>query len=203
MNQSLKLLRRSRSESCGELTNVDYLVEHPEIGTVRYIGNNRAKRIIISVKPEFVRVVIPKRQSFKNAQKFVESRLEWIKKNKNKMKLQTQKKQELPEIDRKVARKILCRRIGELAQLHNFVYNRVSIRKQKTRWGSCSSKNNINLNMNLLHLPPELMDYVLLHELVHTRVKNHGKEFWNELDTVVPNSRQVDRKLKDYQYCLI
>ena len=182
---------------------MNYLVEHPEIGTIKYIGNNRAKRIIISVKPEFVRVVIPKRQSFKNAQKFVESRLEWIKKNKNKMKLQTQKKQELPEIDRKVARKVLCRRIGELAQLHNFVYNRISIRKQKTRWGSCSSKNNINLNMNLLHLPPELMDYVLLHELVHTRVKNHGKEFWNELDTVVPNSRQVDRKLKDYQYCLI
>jgi len=182
---------------------VDYLVEHPEIGTVKYVGNNRAKRIIISVKPEFVRVVIPKRQSFKNAQKFVESRLEWIRKNKNKMKLQTQKKEKLPEIDRKVARKVLCRRIGELAQLHNFVYNRISIRKQKTRWGSCSSKNNINLNMNLLHLPPELMDYVLLHELVHTRVKNHGKEFWDELDTVVPNSRQVDRKLKDYQYCLI
>ena len=182
---------------------MDYLVEHPEIGTVKYVGNNRAKRIIISVKPEFVRVVIPKRQSFKNAQKFVESRLEWIRKNKNKMKLQTQKKEKLPEIDRKVARKVLCRRIGELAQLHNFVYNRISIRKQKTRWGSCSSKNNINLNMNLLHLPPELMDYVLLHELVHTRVKNHGKEFWDELDTVVPNSRQVDRKLKDYQYCLI
>ena len=182
---------------------MEYLVEHPEVGTIKYIGNNRAKRIIISVKPEFVRVVIPKRQSFKNAKKFVESRLEWIKKNKNKMKLQTQKKKELPEIDRKVARKVLCRRIGELAQLHNFVYNRVSIRKQKTRWGSCSSKNNINLNMNLLHLPPELMDYVLLHELVHTRVKNHGKDFWNELDTVVPNSRQIDRKLKDYQYCLI
>ena len=182
---------------------MDYLVEHPEVGTIKYIGNNRAKRIIISVKPEFVRVVIPKRQSFKGAQKFVESRLEWIKKNKATLQLQTQKKRELPEIDRGVARKVLCRRIGELAQLHNFVYNRISIRKQKTRWGSCSSKDNINLKMNLLHLPSELMDYVLLHELVHTRVKNHGKDFWNELDTVVPNSRHVDRRLKDYQYCLI
>ena len=182
---------------------MDYLVEHPEVGTIKYIGNNKAKRIIISVKPEFVRVVIPKRQSFKSAQKFVESRLEWIKKNKTKIKLQTQKKDELPEIDRKVARKVLCRRIGELAQLHNFVYNRISIRKQKTRWGSCSSKNNINLNMNLLHLPSELMDYVLLHELVHTRVKNHSNDFWDELDTVVPNARIIDRKLKDYQYCLI
>lgn len=182
---------------------MDYLVEHPEVGTIKYLGNNKAKRIIISVKPEFVRVVIPKRQSFKSAQKFVESRLEWIKKNKTKIKLQTQKKDELPEIDRKVARKVLCRRIGELAQLHNFVYNRISIRKQKTRWGSCSSKDNINLNMNLLHLPPELMDYVLLHELVHTKVKNHSKDFWDELDTVVPNARIIDRKLKDYQYCLI
>ena len=182
---------------------MDYLVEHPEVGTIKYIGNNKAKRIIISVKPEFVRVVIPKRQSFKSAQRFVESRLEWIKKNKTKIKLQAQKKQELPEIDKTIARKVLCRRIGELAQLHNFVYNRISIRKQKTRWGSCSSKNNINLNMNLLHLPSELMDYVLLHELVHTRVKNHSNDFWDELDTVVPNARIIDRKLKDYQYCLI
>ena len=182
---------------------MDYLVEHPEVGTIKYIGNNRAKRIIISVKPEFVRVVIPKRQSFKSAQRFVESRLEWIKKNKTKIRLQTQKKRELPEIDKKIARKVLCRRIGELAQLHNFVYNRVSIRKQKTRWGSCSSKDNINLNMNLLHLPSELMDYVLLHELVHTKVKNHSNDFWNELETVVPNARIIDRKLKDYQFCLI
>jgi len=181
---------------------VDYLVEHPEVGTIKYIGNNRAKRIIVSIKPEHVRVVIPKRQSFKNAQKFVESRLDWIKTNRQSMDLQLEKKNKLPEIDRKVARKILCRRIGELAQLHNFVYNRVSIRKQKTRWGSCSSKNNINLNANLLHLPSELMDYVLLHELVHTRVKDHSKDFWNELNTIVPNARQVDRRLKDYQYCL-
>ena len=181
---------------------MNYLVEHPEVGTIKYIGNNRAKRIIVSIKPEHVRVVIPKRQSFKNAQKFVESRLDWIKTNRQSMDLQLEKKNKLPEIDRKVARKILCRRIGELAQLHNFVYNRVSIRKQKTRWGSCSSKNNINLNMNLLHLPSKLMDYVLLHELVHTRVKDHSKDFWDELNTVVPNARQIDKKLKDYQYCL-
>tara|TARA_B100000959_G_scaffold61167_1_gene64281 strand:- start:2310 stop:2858 length:549 start_codon:yes stop_codon:yes gene_type:complete len=182
---------------------VDYLVEHPEVGTIKYIKNNRAKRIIISIKPDYVRVVIPKRQTFKNAQKFVESRLDWIKKNRQTMDFQFEKRKSLPEIDRKVARKILCRRIGELAQLHNFVYNRVTIRKQKTRWGSCSSKNNINLNANLLHLPFELIDYVLLHELVHTRIKNHSKDFWNELDSVVPNARKVDQRLKEYQYCLL
>jgi len=182
---------------------VDYLIEHPEVGTIKYIENNKAKRIIISIKPDYVRVVIPKRQTFKNAQKFVESRLDWIKTNKQTMDSQFEKRKNLPEIDRKVARKILCRRIGELAQLHNFVYNRVTIRKQKTRWGSCSTKNNINLNANLLHLPSELIDYVLLHELVHTRVKNHSKDFWDELETVVPNARKVDQRLKEYQYCLL
>ena len=182
---------------------MDYLVEHPEVGIIKYFKNNRAKRIIISLKPDYVRVVIPKRQSFKNARQFVESRLGWIKTNREKMESQVEKSKLLPEIDREVARKVLCRRIGELAQLHNFVYNRISIRKQKSRWGSCSSKDNINLNANLLHLPSELMDYVLLHELVHTRVKNHSKDFWDELETVVPNARQIDRKLKDYQYCLL
>ena len=56
--------------------------------------------------------------------------------------------------------------------------------------------------MKLLHLPEQLIDYILLHELTHTRVKNHSKDFWNELETVVPNARIMDNKLKEYQYCL-
>ena len=182
---------------------MDYLIEHPEVGIIKYFKNNRAKRIIISLKPGYVRVVIPRMQSLKNAKQFVESKLDWIKKNKRHMDSQVEKKNKLPEIDRKVARKVLCKRIAELAQAHSFNYNRISIRKQKTRWGSCSTKDNINLNANLLHLPSELIDYVLLHELVHTRVKNHGPDFWNELDTVVPNAKQVDQRLKNYQYCLL
>lgn len=182
---------------------MDYLIEHPEVGIIKYFKNNRAKRIIISLKSDYVRVVIPRRQTLKNAQQFVESKLDWIKKNKKHMDFQVEKKKKLPVIDRKVARKFLCKRIAELAQTHNFNYNRISIRQQKTRWGSCSTKNNINLNANLLHLPSELIDYVLLHELVHTRVKNHGPDFWNELDTVVPNAKQIDQRLKNYQYCLL
>jgi len=58
------------------------------------------------------------------------------------------------------------------------------------------------LNMNLLHPPKDLIDYVLVHELVHTKVKNHGNEFWDELDKIVPKSKEKDRKLKDYNYCL-
>ena len=181
---------------------MDYEIEHEEVGIVRYIKNNRAKRIIISIKPHFVRVTIPRRQTLKNAQKFVEQKIDWIKKHSKNIKLLSEKSKELPKIDREYARQKLGKRLSELAQEHNFQYNRISIRSQRTRWGSCSSKDNISLNMKLLHLPDQLIDYILLHELVHTRVKNHSQDFWNELETVVPNARLVDKQLRNYQYCL-
>jgi len=181
---------------------VNYEIEQENVGIVRYIKNNRAKRIIISVKPEFVRVTVPRRQTLKSAQQFVNQKIDWIKKHSENIKILNKKSKKLPIIEKKHARKILEKRLAELAQLHNFQYNRVSIRNQRTRWGSCSSKDNISLNMKLLHLPNQLIDYILLHELVHTRVKNHSKDFWNELETVVPNARIMDNKLKEYQYCL-
>tara|TARA_B100000575_G_scaffold31435_1_gene21145 strand:- start:198 stop:785 length:588 start_codon:yes stop_codon:yes gene_type:complete len=181
---------------------VDYEIEYKGIGIIRYVKNNRAKRIIISVKPEFVRVTIPRGQTLKDAQKFVDKKINWIKKHSNNMKVLTEKSKKLPKINREEARENLEKRLSELAEQHNFRYNRVSIRSQRTRWGSCSSKDNISLNMKLLHLPQQLIDYILLHELVHTKVKNHSKDFWNKLETVVPNARTVDEQLREYQYCL-
>ena len=181
---------------------MDHLVEHPEIGAIRY-QRSKGRRIGISVSPEFVRVAVPRRQSFKNAQKFVESRIEWIKRRISEMKVRLEKSRALADIDREDARKILNQRLSELAAENDFEYNRVFIRSQKTRWGSCSSKNNINLNMNLLHLPSELVDYVLLHELTHTKVKDHSPNFWDELETVCPGSKKKRRRLKKYGYCLI
>ena len=181
---------------------MDYEIEHPDIGIIRYIKNNRAKRIVISVKPDFVRVTVPRRQTLKNAQKFVEQKIDWIKTHSKNMQILREKSKELPKIKREEAREKLGKRLSELAQKHNFQYNRVSIRNQRTRWGSCSTKDNISLNMKLLHLPNHLIDYILLHELVHTRVKNHSEDFWNELETVVPNARIIDKQLREYQYCL-
>ena len=181
---------------------MDYEIKHQDIGIIRYIKNNRAKRIVISIKPRYVRVTIPRRQTLKSAQEFVEQKIDWIKEHSNNMKALIEKNNKLPKIDREEAREKLGKRLAELAQEHNFQYNRISIRNQRTRWGSCSSKDNISLNMKLLHLPDQLIDYILLHELVHTRVKNHSKDFWNELETVVPNARIIDKQLREYQYCL-
>ena len=91
-----------------------------------------------------------------------------------------------------------CLRLTELAVLSGLTFNRVFVRHQKTRWGSCSHQNNISLNINLVRLPPELMDYIILHELVHTRIKDHSPRFWAALTEIVPNARRLDRTLRDF-----
>jgi predicted metal-dependent hydrolase len=90
--------------------------------------------------------------------------------------------------------------LEELAKIHSIKYTRASIRNQKTKWGSCSAKNNVSLNINLVRLPDELRDYVILHELVHTRFKNHSKMFWAELDRFVGGrAKELSKKLKNYR----
>jgi predicted metal-dependent hydrolase len=76
-------------------------------------------------------------------------------------------------------------------------YSSVSIRQQRTRWGSCSSRGSISLNARLLFLPPELVTYVLVHELCHTRYLNHSVRFWRLVESYLPDYRQSDRQLRD------
>ncbi len=76
------------------------------------------------------------------------------------------------------AKQIFPEILNDIATTHGFVYNRVTIRAQKTRWGSCSSKKNINLNCKLLFFPEAVMRYVFIHELCHTQEMNHSKRFW-------------------------
>jgi len=106
-------------------------------------------------------------------------------------------------INRGEAGKRLVTRLNELSEKHGFTFNKVFVKNQKTRWGSCSEKNNINLNVNLVLVPDELIDYTILHELVHTRVKDHSKRFWNELEKLVKNAKKFDKKLNQYKILLI
>ena len=89
----------------------------------------------------------------------------------------------------------MTRRLKQLAEKHGFTYSKVFIRNQKTRWGSCSHKNDISLNIKLVCLPNDLLDYVILHELVHTRKKNHGKGFWVMLDRYMGNAKDFASRL--------
>jgi predicted metal-dependent hydrolase len=100
---------------------------------------------------------------------------------------------------RKEAEELLPKRTQELAKLHGFSYQKVTIKNTKTRWGSCSFVNNINLSLHLMRLPDYLVDYVILHELVHTIVKNHSQEFWSMLQEKSSMSKEFDKELKNYR----
>ncbi|MFW5822751.1 MAG: M48 family metallopeptidase [Tangfeifania sp.] len=105
----------------------------------------------------------------------------------------------LTQIYRYEAHVLLPPRLKELARQHGFSYNRISIRNNKRNWGSCSSQNNISLNLQMMKLPDELIDYILLHELVHTEIKNHSHEFWKRLDELTENrARELALKVKKY-----
>ncbi|MBN2166639.1 MAG: M48 family metallopeptidase [Marinilabiliaceae bacterium] len=97
------------------------------------------------------------------------------------------------------AKKYLPERLKELAFKHSFKFKQVFIKNLKSRWGSCSSVNNINLNLHLMRLPDHLIDYVILHELCHTREKNHGSGFWNLMNHVT-NGRAVNLENEMKQY---
>ena len=105
----------------------------------------------------------------------------------------------IEETLRKEAKDYLPQRVKDLAEKNSFRFKKVSVRNSKTRWGSCSYDNNINLNLHLMRLPNHLIDYVILHELVHTKIKNHSKDFWNMLDLVTGNAKKLDKELKNYR----
>ena len=97
------------------------------------------------------------------------------------------------------AKAYLPNRVAKLAKTYGLVYKKVKINNAKTRWGSCSSENNINLSLQLMRLPDYLIDYVILHELAHTKVKNHSTQFWFFLDALTENkAKKLDKELKSY-----
>ena len=113
--------------------------------------------------------------------------------------VQTEIRKAIERAWRKEAKEYLPERVKALAEKHNFKYKNVSIKNTRTRWGSCSFINNINLSIHLMRLPNYLIDYVILHELVHTKVKNHSKDFWNLLEIVSGNAKKLDREVKKYR----
>ena len=152
------------------------------------------------------RIAVPKGVSFQDALTVAQCRTQWLAKHLARMVLIEQavaaRKKE-NDLTSAQARDILVRRLESLADRHGFTFNRIFVRNQRTRWGSCSRKNNINLNIKLVQLPAALMDYIILHELVHTRVKNHGPAFWKELSRHMSNPKQLDRQLNAYWILLV
>ena len=106
-----------------------------------------------------------------------------------------------PELEaayRKRARTQLEARAAYYAGLMGVTYNRIAIRAARTRWGSCSAQGNLNFHWKLILMPPEVLDYVVVHELAHRKEMNHSARFWAEVERILPDYKRRRKWLKDY-----
>ena len=140
---------------------------------------------------------ITKRQ----AEKFLDEKKDWILKNIRQVEnrktdqIMISEEQRREGIER--AKRIFPERTAYFALRMGVDYGRITIREQKTRWGSCSSKGNLNFNCLLMLAPPEVLDYVVVHELCHRKQMNHSKAFWAEVEKVCPDYKAAKKWLKE------
>jgi predicted metal-dependent hydrolase len=173
------------------------------IGEVFIAHSARARRLRITVRPSGVSVAVPAGVPISHGRSFVLAKREWIHRHIRRMeslaKARADVAQQAPVIaDRRKARDTIVRRLDELSSRHGLPYGRVMVRSQKTLWGSCSTRNTISLNIKLARLPMALMDYVILHELLHTKIRGHKREFWRALDALVGDAHGLRKELRRY-----
>ena len=100
------------------------------------------------------------------------------------------------------AMELVIERLEYFNKFYNLKWNRITIRNQKTRWGSCSRKGNLNFNYKIVLLPTNQADYIIVHELCHLKEMNHRKEFWNMVGQTIPEYKHLRRELKDSKLAL-
>ena len=167
------------------------------------------KTLAIEIRPDMhVIVRAPYQASGSYIEQFVASRADWIASHLRKMEERNRQRNNTPPVkplsnaeikelaDRAVA--YIPDRVAHFAPLVGVTYGRITIRNQRTRWGSCSSKGNLNFNCLLMLTPPEVIDYVVVHELCHRRQMNHSQRFWNEVARVLPDYAQQEKWLKTH-----
>ncbi len=165
----------------------------PEIGEVTFRKSDRCRRISIRVHPvKGVTVSMPRLVPYAAAQLFFKAKRDWVLQTiaaqKEKFKDVHVASPEEIEALRRQAKAELPLRLAELAARYGFVYNRLAIKHNSTNWGSCSTRGNINLNLNIVRLPSVLQDYILLHELCHLRYHDHGEAFHRLLEELLADN---------------
>jgi predicted metal-dependent hydrolase len=167
---------------------------------VVFVRTRRARHYILRLRDDgVVRVTVPWRGSRAEAERFVIARREWIGRQRHRRALALEATRVPPDVEahlRELAARLLPARLLELARVHGFTVAAVSVRNQRTRWGSCSPSGRISLNWRLIQAPPAVCDYVLLHELTHLRHPNHSARFWRELARLCPHHAEARRWLR-------
>ncbi len=159
-------------------------------------------RISLSVKPNGeVRLSYPRLVSTAKALRFLEEKAEWVLAMRERVAERAMQGGEYTpeqiESLRREAKRVLPAMVERLAKLHGFKYGRVTIRATRSKWGCCTSQNNLSLSLFLMTLPPHLQEFVVLHELCHTVHHNHSAEFHALLDKVTGGrEKELNRQLK-------
>lgn len=173
---------------------------------VTVIRSNR-KTVAIQVNSDLsVTVRAPRSASEKDIEEILKKKEAWISKHIEKIKEAKERFEAEPteKLTREKvialaeeALKVIPERVEYFAKVIGVTYGKITIRNQKTRWGSCSSKGNLNFNCLLMLAPPEVLDYVVVHELCHRKQMNHSKAFWLEVEKVLPDYKEVRKWLKE------
>ena len=173
---------------------------------VTVIRSNR-KTVAIQVNSDLsVTVRAPYSASEKDIEEILKKKEAWISRHIEKIK-KTKERFEAEPTEKltrekvialaEEALKVIPERVEYFAKVIGVTYGKITVRNQKTRWGSCSSKGKLNFNCLLMLAPPEVLDYVVVHELCHRKQMNHSKAFWLEVEKVLPNYKEVRKWLKE------
>ena len=173
---------------------------------VTVIRSNR-KTVAIQVNSDrSVTVRAPRSASEKDIEEILKKKKAWISKHIEKIK-ETKERFEAEPTEKltrekvialaEEALKVIPERVEYFAKVIGVTYGKITVRNQKTRWGSCSSKGNLNFNCLLMLAPPEVLDYVVVHELCHRKQMNNSKAFWLEVEKVLPDYKEARKWLKE------
>lgn len=173
------------------------------IGVSYLRHSSKIKRIKISINMiGDLMVVIPINNTSEDAIRFMKSNIKWIKDSKNRI---YNKKINIINFDfndnllNDFKLKIKLK-TDQICIKHNFKYNKIYFKNMTSRWGSCSSKNNISFNNLMYHLDNDLQDYIIKHELLHTKIKNHSNIFWHELEKICENSKHKNSTINKFYF---
>jgi predicted metal-dependent hydrolase len=163
-----------------------------------FVRHRRARRYLLRVDPDGrVRVTIPRGGSRREADAFAQRNRAWVEAQVSRVRPPALAP-EAQRVWRARAKAVLPGRLYELADRHGLAVTAVSIRGQKTRWGSCGRNGRISLNWRLMLMPDWVRDYVLVHELMHLRRLDHSPKFWRLVEAACPDYRVARQWLRTH-----